>query len=776
MSKPINIAIDSVFFQMSYSGITRVWETLLNNFKSNSTIINFTDSNNSTENTNDSTENTNDYQLIILHRTKKPDNIYKFKPELKIEKKFKVIKINEFNYMTMNQDVDYLNYICKTEKIDIFISTYYTYCTVVPNIMLIHDMIPEVFKLPPNHMWEQKNKAILNASSFITISKTTHDDLIKFYPHIKNDSYPIDIIYNSVKQNDMNDLNALNSMNTMNTMNRLNKFNTLKYDDSFLNTNNIKPKSYVFAMATNNEEYKNLSLIKLLNNKYGFELSRLLCTPSTSSTSLNNPIPIILICKENIPNGFKKDGNILYLSHVSDAMLNSFYKNALCFICPSLYEGFGLPIFEAFSHSTPVIALKTPIFQELGGGGIHFCDNNEKSVFERILEIHKNEGKYVSSRIEFGLNQLKKFTEEIQMAKWHSYFSNLKTNILKPKPFINIIIQTYKESNPERLKELEYCIKKNLENPYVQRIHDFGNGFDFYNNLEHELKEKYIFANNPTNKWLTFEMAIKYTSLYSRINNTAFDKSRAKNDNTAFDKSRAKNDNTAFDKSRAKNDNTAFENNSNTSYWCIMNLDIFLDSNSNWALTKGKLNEGYIFAQSRHEFSLDELQQGKEPKMDINFARMMHSHTQDAWLFKTPINININNNIYPDSDFDFELGFLGCDNAIADRFVKCGYKVINQPETYKIFHYDVSKGKTSTNYMEKHKNETKQLEVQNMKPKNKYPERVGSYLVPNFDQMLGNGQDIDFISIINGLGGCSNLERYEFISKLFSSRIVISNP
>ena len=30
----------------------------------------------------------------------------------------------------------------------------------------------------------------------------------------------------------------------------------LKYDDSFLNTNSIKPKSYVIAMATNNEEYK----------------------------------------------------------------------------------------------------------------------------------------------------------------------------------------------------------------------------------------------------------------------------------------------------------------------------------------------------------------------------------------------------------------------------------------------------------------------------------------------------------------------------------------
>jgi hypothetical protein len=37
---------------------------------------------------------------------------------------------------------------------------------------------------------------------------------------------------------------------------------------------------------------------------------------------------------------------------------------------------------------------------------------------------------------------------------------NLKNTILEPKPFINIILQSYKETNLERLKELEYCIIK----------------------------------------------------------------------------------------------------------------------------------------------------------------------------------------------------------------------------------------------------------------------------------------------------------------------------
>jgi hypothetical protein len=161
---------------------------------------------------------------------------------------------------------------------------------------------------------------------------------------------------------------------------------------------------------------------------------------------------------------------------------------------------------------------------------------------------------------------------------------------------------------------------------------------------------------------------------------------------------------------------------------------------------------------------------------------MKHAHTQDAWLFKAPINItpNASLNVNCDMSCDFEIGYLGCDNAIADRLVKYGYKLINQPETYKIFHYDIAKGKTSINFMDKHKHETNENKE---KPKNKYPERLGSYLVPNYDQILsmGSGKDVDvnnmnFNNIINSLGGSSNMEKYEFISKIMSDRIIMNNP
>ena len=37
--------------------------------------------------------------------------------------------------------------------------------------------------------------------------------------------------------------------------------------------------------------------------------------------------------------------------NVDDDSLNSLYSNALVFVFPSLYEGFGMPILEAFANN-----------------------------------------------------------------------------------------------------------------------------------------------------------------------------------------------------------------------------------------------------------------------------------------------------------------------------------------------------------------------------------------------------------------------------------------
>ncbi|MCA0901413.1 glycosyltransferase family 4 protein [Microbulbifer agarilyticus] len=55
------------------------------------------------------------------------------------------------------------------------------------------------------------------------------------------------------------------------------------------------------------------------------------------------------------------------LGYVDDAELPALYQNARALLMPSLYEGFGLPIVEAFSQGTPVLTSNRGAMEEVAG-------------------------------------------------------------------------------------------------------------------------------------------------------------------------------------------------------------------------------------------------------------------------------------------------------------------------------------------------------------------------------------------------------------------------
>lgn len=76
---------------------------------------------------------------------------------------------------------------------------------------------------------------------------------------------------------------------------------------------------------------------------------------------------------------------ILRLGHVSDGELRALYENALAFIFPSRYEGFGIPPVEAMTLGCPVISSRGGSLPEVLGDAALFVDPDDMPQFSDTL-------------------------------------------------------------------------------------------------------------------------------------------------------------------------------------------------------------------------------------------------------------------------------------------------------------------------------------------------------------------------------------------------------
>jgi len=73
------------------------------------------------------------------------------------------------------------------------------------------------------------------------------------------------------------------------------------------------------------------------------------------------------------------------LGFISEDEKQALYSNALCFVFPSLYEGFGLPVIEAMSVGIPVLCSGTTAVGEVAGNAALLTDPTNLEDFQRKL-------------------------------------------------------------------------------------------------------------------------------------------------------------------------------------------------------------------------------------------------------------------------------------------------------------------------------------------------------------------------------------------------------
>ncbi len=110
------------------------------------------------------------------------------------------------------------------------------------------------------------------------------------------------------------------------------------------------------------------------------------------------------------PKAFGIEDRVLFLDFVRNEELIWLYQHAVCFVLPSLYEGFGLPVLEAMKYGCPVITSNVSSLPEAGGdAALYVNPENTQDIKEKILLFLEND-KLRNEHIEKGYQQVKKFS------------------------------------------------------------------------------------------------------------------------------------------------------------------------------------------------------------------------------------------------------------------------------------------------------------------------------------------------------------------------------
>ncbi len=215
----------------------------------------------------------------------------------------------------------------------------------LPLVSTVHDLamlkFPEIAHPKLKHMHERSWKILKERGAhLIAVSRATRNDIVELlgYPPEK-----VHVIYEALPEEVVTIGKELNEEIAQTTMTKLGL---------------VKP--YILAVGTR-EPRKNLERLieawKPLKDDIDLVIAGEAGWDATSTGTKLSELPQIKL-----------------LGKVDDTTLAVLYTNAEVFAYPSLYEGFGLPILEAFYFGTPVLTSNVSSMSEIAGNAALFVD------------------------------------------------------------------------------------------------------------------------------------------------------------------------------------------------------------------------------------------------------------------------------------------------------------------------------------------------------------------------------------------------------------------
>lgn len=87
---------------------------------------------------------------------------------------------------------------------------------------------------------------------------------------------------------------------------------------------------------------------------------------------------------------------ITELGSEANQSLSAIYTGASCYVQPSLYEGFGLPVLEALQCETPVVCAKNSSLIEVGGEVVEFVGTTAQEIANGVMNVLAMNSRYTT--------------------------------------------------------------------------------------------------------------------------------------------------------------------------------------------------------------------------------------------------------------------------------------------------------------------------------------------------------------------------------------------
>lgn len=287
----------------------------------------------------------------------------------------------------------YVIELLKKGDFDVFHPTYFDdyylpYLGNKPFILTIHDMIPELFLDANHYQCRQKRLLAYKAAHIVAVSEHTKKDIMNI---LGIPAEKISVVYHAVNLSQIQKNASICNIDVP-LPDKYFLYVGLRYDLKCF-------KQYLIHVASFFQKNKDVSLI---------------CTgkPFTSQE-------LQLIMDLHLENQ-------VFAFFLSTEQLMYAYSKAIAFIYPSRYEGFGIPILEAFAMQCPVLLNNASCFPEIAQDAACYFDiDDERSCLQAIEYIYDQTNEERNILIGKANERLKDFSWELSAKKLVDIYKNV---------------------------------------------------------------------------------------------------------------------------------------------------------------------------------------------------------------------------------------------------------------------------------------------------------------------------------------------------------------